>query len=86
MAVIPEVQGSIIAHVGSVGGWNPGRYVREVRQVADSTRRGKGREDRVYPLTPDFAEFLRAVPSIDRTGKVLNPVLHRGVCHRIDSA
>ena len=45
----------------------------------------KGGQDRVYPVTPDFAELLRSVPPEDRTGLVFNPVLHRGPCHRIDT-
>jgi len=45
----------------------------------------KGGQDRVYPVTPDFAEFLRSVPAAQRQGLVFNPVLHRGVCHRINS-
>lgn len=45
----------------------------------------KGGRDRTYPVTPDFAEFLRTVPEDQRTGFVFNPVLHRGVCRRIDT-
>ena len=45
----------------------------------------KGGQDRVYPVTPDFAELLRSVPPGERQGLVFNPVLYRGVCHRIDT-
>ena len=45
----------------------------------------KGGRDRVYPVTPDFADFLRSVPMEKRIGLVFNPILYRGVCHRIDT-
>jgi len=45
----------------------------------------KGGQDRVYPVTPDFAEFLRAVPPESRAGFVFNPILSRGVCRRMDT-
>lgn len=45
----------------------------------------KGGRDRVYPVTPDFAEFLRSVPEDQRAGFVFNPILHRGVCRRTDT-
>lgn len=45
----------------------------------------KGGQDRTYPVTPDFAEFLRSVPPAERIGLVFNPVLHRGVSNRIDT-
>ncbi len=45
----------------------------------------KGGQDRTYPVTPEFAEFLRAVPPAERNGLVFNPILHRGVCHRLDT-
>ncbi len=45
----------------------------------------KGGQDRVYPVTPDFAEMLLSVPKEQRTGKVFNPVLYRGPCHRTDT-
>lgn len=45
----------------------------------------KGGQDRTYPVTPDFAEFLRSVPPDERNGLVFNPILHRGVCHRLDT-
>lgn len=45
----------------------------------------KGGQDRTYPVTPDFAEFLRSVPRAERVGLVFNPVLRSGVCHRIDT-
>jgi len=45
----------------------------------------KGGRDRVYPVTPDFAEFLLAVPEDQRTGYVFNVVLGKGVSRRVDS-
>ncbi|MBL8818857.1 MAG: site-specific integrase [Planctomyces sp.] len=45
----------------------------------------KGGKDRVYPVTPDFAEFLRAVPKQHREGLVFKVLLHRGVCTRVDT-
>ncbi len=45
----------------------------------------KGGQDRIYPLTPDFAELLRTVPAAERTGLVFQPILYRGVCNRIDT-
>ena len=45
----------------------------------------KGGQDRTYPVTPDFAEFLRAVPEKKRRGFVFNPILYRGICRRIDT-
>ena len=45
----------------------------------------KGSRDRVYPVTPDFAEFLLAVPEDQRTGYVFNVVLGKGVSRRVDS-
>jgi len=45
----------------------------------------KGARDRVYPTTPDFAEFLRAVPMDQRTGFVFNPILPNGPCRRLDT-
>lgn len=44
-----------------------------------------GGSDRTYPVTPDFESFLLSVPESERTGFVFNPVLHRGICRRIDS-
>jgi len=38
----------------------------------------KGGKDRVYPVTPDFAEFLLSVPAADRVGFVFNPVCGNG--------
>ncbi len=39
----------------------------------------KGGKDRPYfPLTPDFAEFLRRTPEAERTGPVFAPLLRRG--------
>ena len=45
----------------------------------------KGGRDRIYPVTPDFAEFLLAVPEDQRTGYVFNVVLGKGVSRRVDS-
>lgn len=45
----------------------------------------KGGQDRTYPVTPDFSTFLRSVPPGERVGLVFNPMMHRGVCHRIDT-
>ena len=47
----------------------------------------KGGKDRVYPVTPDFAVFLQAVPIDQRTGFVFN-MLHQRlqVTRRIDTA
>ena len=45
----------------------------------------KGGKDRVYPTTPDFAEFLRAVPPEKRTGFVFNPIFPKGPCRRLDT-
>ena len=45
----------------------------------------KGGQDREYPVTPDFEQFLLGVPEAERIGHVFNVVLHRGVCRRIDT-
>ena len=45
----------------------------------------KGGQDRLYPVTPDFAELLRLIPATSRTGFVFNPILSRGVCRRTDT-
>ncbi len=45
----------------------------------------KGGQDRVYPVTPDFAELLLSVPEDERTEHVFNPVLHRGIVRRTDT-
>lgn len=45
----------------------------------------KGGQDRLYLVTPDFAEFLRSVPEDARSGLVFNPILDRGVCRRVDT-
>lgn len=37
----------------------------------------KGGQNRVYPVSPEFAEMLLSVPPIDRTGFVFNPVPSR---------
>ncbi|QDT19216.1 site-specific tyrosine recombinase XerC [Gimesia chilikensis] len=39
----------------------------------------KGNKDRLLPITPDFAEFLQAVPEDQRTGPVFKPLPNR--CH-----
>ena len=38
----------------------------------------KGHEDRLYPVTPDFAEFLHATPEAQRTGFVFTPTFQKG--------
>lgn len=43
----------------------------------------KGGKDRVYPVTPDFAELLLSVPEEDRSGFVFNPVAGRGLCRSL---
>ena len=45
----------------------------------------KGGRDRVYPTTPDFAQFLLSVPESQRSGMVFNPVMLRGICRRVDT-
>lgn len=45
----------------------------------------KGGKDRTYPITPDFTEFLLAIPEHHRSGFVFNPELFRGVCRRTDT-
>jgi integrase len=37
----------------------------------------KGRRNRIYPVAPEFAEMLLAVPVDDRTGFVFNPIPSR---------
>ncbi len=37
----------------------------------------KGHTDRLIPLAPDFAEFLRQVPTSEREGAVFNPAAQR---------
>ena len=37
----------------------------------------KGFKDRLLPITPDFAEFLQAVPEDQRTGSVFKPMPNR---------
>jgi len=58
-----------------------GKYAKLLIAAEDE----KGGKDRVYPMTPDFAEFLQAVPEESRQGFVFNPHLAKGVCRRIDS-
>ena len=38
-----------------------------------SAEHEKGHRDRLLPITPDFAEFLKAVPPSQRTGRVFKP-------------
>lgn len=45
----------------------------------------KGGQDRVYPVTPDFAELLRSIPAAQRSGFVFNPMLSKRVCRRTDT-
>lgn len=45
----------------------------------------KGGQDSVYPVTPDFAELLRSVPAQERSGFVFNPLMHKGICRRVDT-
>lgn len=58
-----------------------GKYAKLLISAEDE----KGGRDRVYPVTPDFAEFLRAVPEDDRNGFVFEPCLTRGVSRRVDT-
>ena len=58
-----------------------GKYAKLLIAAEDE----KGGKDRVYPMTPDFAEFLQTVPKDSRAGFVFNPDLAKGVCRRIDS-
>lgn len=58
-----------------------GQYAKLLIAAEDE----KGGKDRVYPMTPDFAEFLQAVPKESRKGFVFSPILSRGVCHRVDT-
>lgn len=44
----------------------------------------KGNTDRLTPMSPEFAEFLRAIPEDDRTGYVFNPRLPRQRRLRLD--
>jgi hypothetical protein len=37
----------------------------------------KGHQDRLLPITPEFAEFLLATPEADRTGRVFDPKAKR---------
>lgn len=58
-----------------------GKYAKLLIAAEDE----KGGKDRVYPITPDFAEFLQAVPKDSRKGFVFNPILYRGECRRLDT-
>ena len=42
----------------------------------------KGNQDRVLPLTPEFATFIQMVPESERTGQVFHP---EGIARRVDS-
>jgi integrase len=37
----------------------------------------KGNQDRLLPMTPDFAEFLQSVPEEERTGRIFQPQAER---------
>jgi integrase len=39
----------------------------------------KGRKNRGYPVAPEFAEMLLAVPEVDRTGFIFNPKATRAL-------
>ena len=39
----------------------------------------KSGEDGVYPVTPDFVDFLRAIPKSDQTGFVFQPLGNDGL-------
>jgi len=58
-----------------------GQYAKLLISAEDE----KGGKDLVYPVTPDFAEFLQSVPKESRTGFVFNPDLAKGGCRRIDT-
>jgi len=58
-----------------------GKYAKLLIAAEDE----KGGKDRVYPMTPDFAEFLQAVPKESRQGFVFRPILSRGECRRVDT-
>lgn len=58
-----------------------GKYAKLLISAEDE----KGGKDRVYPMTPDFAEFLQSVPKESRKGFVFNPILSRGECRRLDT-
>jgi integrase len=45
----------------------------------------KGHQDRLLPLTPDFAEFLLAIPEAGRRGRVFRPMAAGGDVGRIVS-
>lgn len=45
----------------------------------------KGHRDRLLPMAPEFAEFLREVPVEERIGPIFNPSLERQVYERLDS-
>lgn len=47
----------------------------------------KGNQDRLLPMTPDFAKFLHAIPKHQRTGPVFRPLAMSGrECRREDYA
>ncbi len=45
----------------------------------------KGNKDRLLPVAPEFAEFLRAVPEDQRIGPVFKPLPRRDITERITS-
>jgi len=45
----------------------------------------KGAKDRIYPVTPEFAKFLTAIPTAERSGFVFNVQTKRGVSRRKDT-
>jgi integrase len=46
----------------------------------------KGHQDRLLPITPEFAQFLLASPPEDRRGRVFNPVGLRTNAAQVDQA
>lgn len=45
----------------------------------------KGGQDRIHPITPEFAEFLRLTRKRDRTGPVFVPISFRGPLRAMES-
>ena len=63
--------------------WTDRRYIC-VERLEDATpmlwvpdAHEKGHEDRILPMAPEFAEFLRAIPPQLRSGYVFNPIPRR---------
>lgn len=46
----------------------------------------KGNQDRVLPMSPEFAEFLWGIPEDGRRGSVFNPLPRRGVARQLTVA